>query len=292
MGKCPSCGHKEWLLTKYNCDVCGKEVCRKCEILLFRLAEAGENPKAFLTLGMTVRICSERCWNDFLEETKRFIDENLDVPPYTTVDGEYVTEVLKCTFIPYLRTNVKKWLKSATYWAAKLEDNELDLHWNFDDNIRAVSTPSLTQKDKYYSYMLYHELYKQLSLKEARNRENHLFNEAKHCEKVGRYEDAARAYEEIAILYEQMKLYDKARQIREKARQILGKEKKVVVVDLNKLIQQVKDGGIVMVYRCPHCSGKLKIGKDTSVESLKVCEYCGSTIKAMDLADFLRTALS
>ena len=37
---------------------------------------------------------------------------------------------------------------------------------------------------------------------------------------------------------------------------------------------------------------KLKIGKGTSVESLKVCKYCSSEIEAMELADFLRTALS
>jgi DNA-directed RNA polymerase subunit RPC12/RpoP len=65
-----------------------------------------------------------------------------------------------------------------------------------------------------------------------------------------------------------------------------------ISVDLNRLIRQVKDGGIVVVYRCPHCGGKLKVGRDATVESLKVCEYCGTEIEAMELADFLRTALS
>jgi DNA-directed RNA polymerase subunit RPC12/RpoP len=64
-----------------------------------------------------------------------------------------------------------------------------------------------------------------------------------------------------------------------------------VTVDLNRLLQQIREGGLVIVYRCPHCGGPLKVGKDTSAGSLKVCEHCGSEIESIDLADFLRTAL-
>ena len=47
--------------------------------------------------------------------------------------------------------------------------------------------------------------------------------------------------------------------------------KEVIIkrVDLNELLRQVKDGGIVAIYRCPHCGGKLKVGKDTTVERLE-----------------------
>jgi DNA-directed RNA polymerase subunit RPC12/RpoP len=126
----------------------------------------------------------------------------------------------------------------------------------------------------------------------CKKREQALLNDAEHCERVGRYKDAAEYYEELANEYEQRELYDKAWEMRNMARQLLHGKKQVVIVDLNKLLEQVKDGGIVVVYRCPHCGGKLEIGKGASVESLEVCKYCGSEIKAMDLADFLRTALS
>ena len=86
-------------------------------------------------------------------------------------------------------------------------------------------------------------------------------------------------------------MYNEARDLREKDRQIIVK-KTEVSVDLNALLQQVKDGGIVAVYRCPHCGGKLRVGKDCQLEKLKVCEHCGSEIKTMDLADFLKTVLS
>jgi DNA-directed RNA polymerase subunit RPC12/RpoP len=108
---------------------------------------------------------------------------------------------------------------------------------------------------------------------------------ATNIEAVGRPLDAA-------IIYEKhLKMYDKARELREKQKQVTVKRVDISV-NLNELLQQVKDGGIVVVYRCPRCGGKLKIGKDTSMESLKVCEYCGSEIEVMEIADFLKTAVS
>jgi len=108
--------------------------------------------------------------------------------------------------------------------------------------------------------------------------------QAENLERAGRYGDASQIFE----LYG---MYEKAGQLRQKQKQIMVKQT-VVSVDLNNLLQQIKDGGIVAVYRCPHCGGNLKIGKETTIESLKVCPYCGSDIRAMDLADFIRTALS
>jgi len=96
---------------------------------------------------------------------------------------------------------------------------------------------------------------------------------------------------EAAQIYDNYHIYDKARELREKEKQIVVKTTDISI-NLNTLLQQVKDSGIVVVYRCPHCGGKLKIGKDTSGESLRMCEHCGFEIETMDLADFLKTALS
>ena len=94
-------------------------------------------------------------------------------------------------------------------------------------------------------------------------------------------------HEAAAMIYEKMDMYEEAGIARAKSKEALVK-----IIDLNKLLQQAKDGGIVVAYRCPHCGGNLRIGKDTSSESLKICEHCGSEIKTIDLLDFLRTALS
>jgi DNA-directed RNA polymerase subunit RPC12/RpoP len=107
---------------------------------------------------------------------------------------------------------------------------------------------------------------------------------AQNLEKCGRNADSAKVFEEL-------RMYDKARELREKERHIIIK-KTDVSVNINALLQQIKDNGLVAIYRCPHCGGKLKIDKNVSMDKLTVCEHCGSEIEAMDLADFLRTALS
>ena len=86
-------------------------------------------------------------------------------------------------------------------------------------------------------------------------------------------------------------MYEKAKSLREKDKQMIVKRTEVSF-NLNELLKQIKDGGIVAVYRCPHCNGTLRINNKTSLKSLKTCEHCGSEIETVDLADFLKTALS
>jgi hypothetical protein len=107
---------------------------------------------------------------------------------------------------------------------------------------------------------------------------------AQNLERCGRTQDAAKTFEAL-------RMYDKARELRERDRHIVIK-KTDVSINLNALLQQVKDGGIVAIFRCPHCGGKLKISDRTTVNSLRICEHCGSEIEAVDLADFLKSALS
>jgi len=107
---------------------------------------------------------------------------------------------------------------------------------------------------------------------------------AQNLERCGRITDSAKVYEEL-------RFYDKARELREKDRHIVIK-KTDVSVNINALLQQVKDSGLVAVYRCPNCGGTLKIDKGTRLESLRKCSHCGSEIETMELTDFLRTILS
>ena len=107
---------------------------------------------------------------------------------------------------------------------------------------------------------------------------------AQNLEKCGRTQDSAKIYEDL-------RMYDKARELRERDRHIMVK-KTDVSINLNALLQQVKDGGLVAIFRCPHCGGKLKVSDKTTLNSLKYCEHCGSEIESIDLADFLKTVLS
>jgi len=153
-------------------------------------------------------------------------------------------------------------------------------------------------------------LYKDALTSIIRDRDEQLFREIDHIQWVrmytGDYYRAFKQYcdlkqaenlkragrrEEAAKIFDQYDMYDEARELRDREKQVVVKRTDISV-NLNALLKEIKDGGIVAVYRCPNCGGKLKVGKDTNVESLKVCEHCGSEIEALDLADFLKTALS
>jgi hypothetical protein len=108
--------------------------------------------------------------------------------------------------------------------------------------------------------------------------------QAQNLEKAGRFEEAA-------LVYDKYGMFEESEKLRRKEKEVAVKQT-ALIVDLNRLLQQVKDGGIFAVYRCPNCNGKLEVGRETTVNSLRTCQYCGTEIEALDLADFLKTALS
>ena len=108
--------------------------------------------------------------------------------------------------------------------------------------------------------------------------------QASHFETLREFENAAKIYKSLGM-------YEKAGETRAKRDELTIKNTNISV-NLNALLQQIKDGGIVAVFRCPNCGGKLKISDKTTLNSLKECEYCRSEITSMDLADFLKTVLS
>lgn len=295
MGKCPNCGRKSLLLVKNNCLVCGKEQYGDCGVPLCA-CDISKDDGGYEYWPL--RACSEGCWNGFVEEMKAFIDKNVTYHQ----DAEDDPSVCPATCFPTDEDFLKTF--SLHYLKEKEKNHEL-LSWRAKGCLRRIDRQGRNwnlAKDKDHSRVFQEfknhldpiesRIVNEESEKWWRRRENGLVEGAKRAERVGRYEDAAHNYEEIADHYERYEQYEKAKELRDRARQLQGKGRQVVHVDLNELIQQVRDGGIVAVYRCPRCGGKLKIGGDTRAESLTVCEHCGSEIEAMDLADFIRTALS
>ena len=110
------------------------------------------------------------------------------------------------------------------------------------------------------------------------------------AERAGRYLDAADCYEYAANRWGDEKLLDKARECREKAMSIKS-EVRVIAVDVNTLIRQLKESGIVAAYKCPNCGAVLKITGETRAESLKFCNYCGAKIDTVNLVEFLKSVL-
>lgn len=280
MGKCPSCGKSGFLLRTHKCEMCGKEGCDNCARLLFRVFDpvgstgpdpAGTSKKHY--------VCSEQCLENFAEKMEGIMEEIPNISsPDDYINGIYVSEAVASAF---LATKEEKFVK-------EFGKRNKAIQWVYDkkrypDKYKPFSNEFYKEywdrhhdsdKDPHESSVgLYFKFKKHLAFLQAQN-----------CEKAGHHEQAAQ-------LYEQYDLYDKAGRLREKAREVRVKTTEVSV-DLNKLLKQVKDGGLVVLYRCPHCDGNLKIGKDSKVEGLRHCNYCGSEIKTVDLVEYLKTALS
>jgi hypothetical protein len=267
MGKCPNCG-VSYLLSNPSdkCDWCGKVTCEKCSPSWFGSfavkdkMETEQKDAGYVLLGFCSEPCSDSFWQAVLNyslaevgtDINRF-GKNLRKIFYSAILNAFNSN-------PSLRAEAIESVK----WAI---DNETEtyraIQMGLDDG-----TLEPDKKDLINDFVK--RGYSTLAL---------------NLEKCGRPLDAAEIYEK------HLKLYDKARLLREKDKQVIVRRTDVSV-NLNELLRQIKEGGIVAVYRCPHCNGPLKINNKSSIESLKICEHCGSKIETVDLADFLKTALS
>src|SRR3989475_11475095 len=60
-----------------------------------------------------------------------------------------------------------------------------------------------------------------------------------------------------------------------------------VHVNVNDLVEQVRKAAIATDYTCPACRGHIPITGDTTLATLRNCQYCGSVVQTTDLVDFL-----
>jgi hypothetical protein len=108
------------------------------------------------------------------------------------------------------------------------------------------------------------------------------FVTAKNCESAGRFEEAAR-------YYEQLNMFPEAGKARSKGNTKIVKN---ISVDLNQLLEKMKSGGMVSVYKCPNCGGGIKITGTTTMDKLHTCAYCNTVLRTDDLAQFIQDILS
>jgi uncharacterized protein (DUF983 family) len=265
MGRCPTCGASSFF-TVYTkqCANCGKVVCNKCVpqwhgTLIFK--QSSEIPPTTPAGYETVGFCSNDCFTQFWQ---RVFDFPVAYDVGTDIDNFYKNLFLlwnKAIVNSFEKSNVS----SARYLVPRVKMAER-LHTS-----RFNAFPCLDSSGK--AVWMFEKF-----------RNNARTTLAENLEKCGRTQDSAKIYEDL-------RMYDKARELRERDRHIIVK-KTDVSINLNSLLQQIKDGGIVAIFRCPHCGGKLKISDKTTINSLKTCEHCGSEIESMDLADFFKTVLS
>ena len=257
MVSCPSCGSSSFfLLSTKECFWCGKTVCNRCV----------PNWHGVLSLKLQMEIasnpavygevgfCSDACHRQFWERIQKY-PMNRIVGTDITAFNEAVTNVWNQAILS----------AAANVFTPKTQ-HAIEIHSKYNAAIPWWDSARRNIPE-------YAGFYNRAKLALAEN-----------LERCGRVQDAAKIFEEL-------RMYDKSRELREKDRHIIVKNTNVSI-NLNALLQQVKDGGIVAIFRCPFCGGKLKVNNSTTVDSLKICEHCNSEIESMDLADFLKTALT
>lgn len=105
-----------------------------------------------------------------------------------------------------------------------------------------------------------------------------IYNHAKHLEEAGKYEKSAEVYESL-------ELWKDAGRVRKKLNQSVIKH---IHVNANELFSQIKKEGLAIPYKCPLCSGTLKIDGNIDIE---ICPYCGGDIDLQTLSDLVKTLI-
>ena len=257
MGTCPSCGASGLFFRPDGvCVFCGNTVCDRCvpvwhENFIYKTKPETTTSGAKYTCS---GFCSQKCYDQFCNEVENY-----------SLDNKIGTDMDK------LQANtLNAWNQAILGAVADFYESDLE----YAVQIHSEDQPAFSIYDEEAKRHdpLYMRFYNKAKLALAKN-----------LEKCGRTQDAAKIFEELQI-------YDKSRELRQQDRNIIIKNTNVSV-NLNSLLQQVKDGGIVAVFRCPVCGGKLKVNQSTTLDSLKKCEHCDSDISTLDLADFLKTIL-
>lgn len=106
-----------------------------------------------------------------------------------------------------------------------------------------------------------------------------MLRNAQRAERAGRHEDAARGFEALNFL-------EKAKSLREQARRSLVKQ---VNVNVNELIDQLREGGLSVPYKCHSCGATIAVNGADGGGSVRFCSYCGTAVNAEALQDPARS---
>jgi DNA-directed RNA polymerase subunit RPC12/RpoP len=264
MAKCVNCGNWKLIQEHLLCIVCGKEGCSKCFSFLFEIIDQNNVPldKWYA--------CSDKCLDCVAKDIESQIspedipaDSWDQIPPIHFLTERAVLNVSDSKRLkPNMIERLGKGRRMHVFFAQEFPPHPFQNTFGEKEDKAAIPNNPLWNKLFRHANML----------------------KAQHFETLREYENAAKVYKSLGM-------YEEAGKVREKRDEIRVKRTEISV-DLGSLLEQVKNGGIVAIYRCPHCGGKLKIDKNAKIDKLRVCEHCGSEIETVDLADFLKTALS
>jgi hypothetical protein len=100
--------------------------------------------------------------------------------------------------------------------------------------------------------------------------------------------ELAKSYEDAAKEYEKLTMWKEAGEMREKGS---SRTVKHVSVDLNDLLDRVRDGGLAIPYKCRSCGADISVDGNSNVSGLRFCSYCGTATDTETLTTILKDAL-
>ena len=252
MGQCPRCGRKQ-LLSSGLCSNCSiaesnERVRRNIEAIRARL------PKMF----------DENLWNvvnrrfgmsGLTEKDWSMIDKLIrnDRQQFILLTSKIESE--KFLSGSYYSPDTKKTTQYYSNWEQTLEINYVStVTWdNLASQMKACFDRVLSRAETYCT--------------------------AEIAIRSGRYEDAAKAFEQLTLFEEAGRVRKMALQERNTSRN--------VSVNMNQLLDQVRNGGLALAYKCPSCGGSIKIDKDFD-PGMRVCGYCGTPLDTTVIATMLK----
>ena len=145
------------------------------------------------------------------------------------------------------------------------------------------------EQQNYLNVMEEKRLYERQKLdreEEIKNIEKQkIIDKAKNFEIAERFEDAIKIYEDLEMWKDAGRVRRIKREIEMEKKEIITKH---IHLNANELFDQIKIEGLSVPYKCPNCSGVLKI----TGHKIETCPYCNSNLDLDTLSSLVKTMLS
>lgn len=226
LGKCTLCGKGSFFLKTHECKICSKVTCGNCTIELYDMEVTAPEEPTYESKAY---VCSERCFENFAKKVETSAPE-----------------------ISSFQDQIKAYLNKML----QTKDNQKWFNSTEQDLLNKKGSFSVNKPNDPRSSALWNAYEAKATQRIRENQRAATLHDAKQLETAGRFEDAAQKYEMI-------QMYKEAGRVRARSVPTIRTD---ISLDVNKLLDQVRNEGIDVVYRCPHCGGKLKIGKNATLE--------------------------
>jgi hypothetical protein len=272
MAKCAQCGSSSLAMSK--CEACSQRACANCSFTIFNTLYRGDDNYGNSLISIkTIFICKE-CWRKLAEELKSIFRHT-----YFEGPEQWARNCIYCG--PNVDLSTMAYLSRTPFYKKVRGISAID------DYAQVVSVKLECQKCNRIFYATSYIFSRQEISEEVIGRyrgpdyqKYRYYSDAIIAEKVGRYEDAANYWEKAGFT-------EKAKSMRDSNR-VIQHEHKHITIDGNRLVEMLGKTNYTIPYKCPGCGALIKLNKERSADNFLTCEYCNSSLKAIDIESLIK----